>query len=346
MTTSPGLRHFPDVPLLEHPSHAEQGITPLASPLYVVTMLSNPLRWRSRYRNYWTFENHVNTAGAVLYTAEVAFGERAFEITSADNPRHLQLRTDDELWHKENALNHLISRLPADARYVAWVDADVQFTRPDWAQETVHQLQHYDFVQMFSQALDMDHSGEADLLQVHRGFAACYLETLANPLVEKTITHRLQYSGKDKVTGAYWHPGYAWAARIPSLEAVGMLMDWPVLGSADWHMAWGLIGKMSEHLVPELNPNYLNLCFEWEDRAETHIKRNLGCVPGSLIHHFHGRKTKRAYNERWRFLIDCGYDPLKDIYRDRQGLWQLRPEATRLRDGIRAYMRMRDEDER
>jgi len=110
---------------IDHPSEARPGIHVFPDRLHVVTMLENPLRWRSRYSNYWMFERECQAARAILYTAEVAFGERHFEVTQASNPRHLQLRTTSEIWHKENALNLLIQRLPAEAKYIAWIDADV-----------------------------------------------------------------------------------------------------------------------------------------------------------------------------------------------------------------------------
>jgi len=125
---------------IEHPSQAQPGVQAFPDRLHVVTMLVNPLRWHSRYWNYWMFEHECAAAGAILYTAEVAFGERQFEVTQAANPRRLQLRTAHEIWHKENALNLLIQRLPTDAKYVAWIDADVKFNRPDWAQETLQLL--------------------------------------------------------------------------------------------------------------------------------------------------------------------------------------------------------------
>jgi hypothetical protein len=140
---------------VDHPSQARPGLHVLPDRLHVVTMLENPLRWRSRYWNYWMFERECEAAGAILHTAEVAFGERHFEVTQPGNPRHLQLRTTSEIWHKENALNLLMQRLPAEAKYVAWIDADVKFNRPDWAQETLQLLQHYDVLQMFSHAQDV-----------------------------------------------------------------------------------------------------------------------------------------------------------------------------------------------
>ena len=66
---------------VDHPSQARPGIHALPDRLHVVTMLENPLRWHSRYWNYWMFERECEAAGAILYTAEVAFGERHFEVT-------------------------------------------------------------------------------------------------------------------------------------------------------------------------------------------------------------------------------------------------------------------------
>src|SRR5437867_5368381 len=63
--------------------------------------------------------------------------DRPFEITESTNPRHLQLRTYSEIWHKENALNLLINRLPPEARYICWADADLFWTNNRWCQDTI-----------------------------------------------------------------------------------------------------------------------------------------------------------------------------------------------------------------
>lgn len=327
---------------INDPSQARIGIHPYPDRLHVVTMLSNPLRWRARYANYQKFAKGVQDAGAILYTCEVAFGGRHFEITSPDNPNHLQLRTSHELWHKENALNLMIQRLPASANKVAWIDADIQFARPDWAQETLHLLDHYDFIQMFSQAHDLNYENETSA--VHSSFMAEYQKLLADPLSDSKIVPNQDYSSSGRGLSSYWHPGFAWAARKASLAKVGMLMDWPILGSADWHMAWGLIGQMHTHLVPALSDNYKNWCMEWQNRAEQHIKRNIGVMPGTILHSFHGDKKLRSYGDRWKFLIDAKFDPAVDILKDHQGLWQLSGNNQKLRDGIRAYSKMRNED--
>jgi hypothetical protein len=63
-----------------------------------------------------------------------------------------------------------------------------------------------------------------------------------------------------------------------------------------------------------------------------------------MNHMFHGAKRNRAYDQRWKLLAQAGYDPHLDLKRDWQGLYQLTDRSVILRDGIRQYARMRNED--
>ena len=328
-----------------HPSHHKVGIKPFPGQLHVVTMMENPLRWTSRYRNYWSFQSHVERAGAILYTAEIAFGERQFEITSHDNPKHLQLRSSHELWHKENALNLLINRLPADAKYIAWIDADVKFVRPDWVQETLHQLQHYDVVQMFSHAQDVGPNHEP--VKTTPGFIYKWLEDHPapdNPSFGQEIPVHGDSSGGSSNNILTSHPGFAWAARRDALDKLGGLIDWAILGSADWHMAAALVGQVERSIYVNYSETYKRWTRQWAERADKYIRRNVGFVSGLVNHAWHGKKKDRNYDKRYKFLANAGYDPEIDIKRDCQGLWQLTDRSTILRDGIRKYARARNED--
>jgi hypothetical protein len=302
--------------------------------LYVVTAISNPVRFKSRYALYRDFAKYIADSGAELITVEAAFGERPHAVTDAFNPHHLQVRTSHELWHKENLLNLGVARLSQidpNWKYVAWVDADVQFARPDWITETLHQLQHHAVVQMFSQAHDLGPTNE--VFDTYEGFAACYLRHGA-----KTESNRY----------LSWHPGYAWAWRREALDAVGGLIDNAILGSADQHMANALIGRGRASINPKMHPNYLAEVDRWESRAERFIRRNIGVVSGALFHFWHGKKKDRGYLDRWKILRDLQYDPITDLKRDCQGLWQIADDGSSraivLRDLVRKYFRARNED--
>jgi hypothetical protein len=306
-------------------------ISPVNAPLYVVTSITNPARYRTRYHLYRQFEKYIRDSGAILYTVEGCLGDREFEITQSNDPQHLQVSTTDELWHKENLLNLAIQRLPRDWKYVAWIDADIEFARPDWVHETIHKLQHYAVVQMFSQAVDLDPQYRA-IQPIRDGFVYWYYQNRLDPI----INNRYGTS----------HPGYAWAFRREAIDTLGGLIDWAIVGSGDWHMACALIGQVEKSLVPIKTtcPMYRKWCADWQDQAELHVKRNIGYTDGLLMHYWHGAKKNRFYFDRWKILASNKFDPSLDMKKDWQGMWQLTNRNIDLRDQLRGYLASRDED--
>jgi len=297
--------------------------------LWVVAVISNPQRYKSRYALYEKFKQSIENAGANLLTVELAFGNRPFEVTEENHPNHVQVRTDSELWHKEQLINIGISRLPSDWEYVAWIDADVEFCRPDWPSEIVHQLQHYDVVQCFQTAIDLGPDGE--VINTFDGFAYSWATGKPGP-----------YSKGG--SGPHWHPGFAWAATRKAINGLGGLMDFAVLGAADHHMAWAFLGKVIERSPKNVSEAYKKHLLIWQERAKNHIRENVGYVPGTIFHHFHGKKKDRKYIERWDILLRHNYDPELDLKRDWQGLWQFTHAGLRLRNDIRNYFKQRNED--
>lgn len=309
--------------------------------LHVCVMISNPVRFASRYKLLELFKSQVDAGHIKLWIVEVAYGNRPFVVTERDNPQHLQLRTAHEIWHKENALNLLMAQVISvcpEAEYLAWIDADVTFARADWAYETLQQLQHFDMVQMFSQAQDVGPKFEPIGNKMHTGFVYAYF----NDPEFNTTEKRYGYSSDG-------HPGYAWAARRSALDTIGGLFDVAICGGADRHMACAMIGTVDnstpdrKKTIDELSPNFRKLLYIYQDRA-LGLHKNVGYVDGLLVHHWHGRKADRKYGDRWRIYIDNEYDPLVDLVRDTQGLYQLSHRSPKLRDDLRSYMRARNED--
>jgi hypothetical protein len=298
--------------------------------LHVIAVVSNPRRYESRYKLYRTFEKYVQDSGATLYTVEAAFGARDHEVTSSDNPYHIQVRNSHEVWQKEAMMNIALSRIPKDAKYIAAIDADVRFEREDWAEETIHQLQHHSVVQMFSHAIDLGPSHEA--IQYHTGFGFCFRHGKRH---DQMLTE-----------GPHWHPGFAWAYRREFLDAVGGFIDTGLLGAGDNHMANALLDKVSFSFPGGISEGYKAPILQWQHRAVAAAQGNLGYVPGVLRHQFHGAKADRQYESRWKILVEEKFDPSVDAYKDIQGLWRLAGNKPRLRDRMMAYFSSRGEDNR
>lgn len=101
----------------------------------VVTVVFNPIRYRSRHELYHKFDEHMTRSGVTLLTVECIFddeerlglAQQKFEITRPSDPRHLQIRAPSLFWLKENLINIAVKRLPLYVEYVAWLDADIEF---------------------------------------------------------------------------------------------------------------------------------------------------------------------------------------------------------------------------
>lgn len=367
------------------------------SPLYVVSVVFNPMRFKRRWKLYRDFQRHIRESGAILVTVEAALGEREFAIEkhghaniethdglpkthgpaqvpasalmppNRDGQDYIKVRVNhqQELWLKENMLNLAAQHLPPQAKYVAFVDADVQFTRPDWVSETLHALQHYHVVQMFSTVTELSPAYEPH--QLHRGFAYSHVNassiadgqrggvfhgrsvdiseagTYLPDFGQLLDSHGRPVSIK-RVTSTEWHPGYAWAWRREALDYVGGLVEHGILGAGDRHMACALIGKVHESLPRGIHPKYLERLIHWQRRAREHINGNVGFVEGNLLHFWHGRKVNRKYFDRWRILVKHQFNPDFDIKKDWRGVIALTDKKPELRDDIRRYFRARHED--
>lgn len=293
------------------------------SKLDVVAVISNPGRFKRRYQLFQEFCERMRKEPRVrLTTVELQQRGRPFQTNAT-----IKLRTVSELWYKENLINIAVQHLPHDWEYVAWIDADVEFQNKRWVHETIERLQTNHIVQLFSHAVDLGYRNET--LQVHTGFAYQYVNG---------ETYR---GGK---YGLFWHPGYAWACRRSAYDAIGGLLEFAILGSADTHMALAFIGLVERSLNHQLHKNYKELCRIFQERCEKHIKRRIGYVHGTLLHHFHSDKKNRKYCERWKILTDNKFDPLRDIKKDSNNVWQLEDDRIELRDQIKRYFRQRNED--
>jgi hypothetical protein len=344
-------------------------------PLYAIVPVQNAWRYKSRYKHTERAIKHFVDSGAVVVLVEVAFNRREFVFadsgldgtpahcrvygTDADfRHRYVPLRSRSELWLKENMIHAAVSRaLPADWEQVCWLDSDVHFVRPNWVGECIQQLQHYDFLQMFSHARDLNPDYEV-LPETYPhadgfGFVAHYKGLLghrykSSPSVDHDASGVPNYHyplGLPKV-----FPGLAWACTRDGWDNVGGLLDFAVWGGGDWHMAHCLVGKSDGMMRNDLHPTYQAWVRNYFDLCNRHVrqKNGVGMMTGSIFHMWHGRKAERGYNLKHALLAQAGFDPLKHLKRDYQGLWQLENDGSgnyeTIRDTFREIARMRNED--
>jgi hypothetical protein len=301
---------------------------PIEDKLHVIAVVSNPCLFARRYILMREFIKRfeMEETAVELYIVELAYGDQKFIITDNRNKRHLQLRTDVPLWHKENMVNLGVKRLlPKNWKAMAWIDADIEFENHSWATDTLKILNGTkDIVQLFSQCLDLDRS--ETIMKVHTSSGYHFAK-------------RLPYGSGIN----HWHPGYAWAITRKAFEKMGGLYEDAILGSGDNIMMHCLLNNGSNVLNEDNSDDYKEGVLAFERRV-----RNLrfGYVPGVIRHFYHGSKKNRFYQERWKILVDHQYQPSVHIRRDKNGIIVPTPAfSEELKRDIFNYFASRNEDE-
>jgi hypothetical protein len=155
---------------------------------------------------------------------------------------------------------------------------------------------------------------------------------------------RMPWWKRDGGPHEYPHTGYAWAARRSAIDSLGGLFDIAAMGAGDYHMALALVGYADRSMPGKVHPSYRKHLLEWEQRAIQHVNFNLGYVPGTIEHSFHGAKGNRRYIDRWQIILEHDYDPDIDIQRNSYGVIELRCTKPGLRHDLDVYLRERNED--
>ena len=245
-----------------------------------------------------------------------------------DQCHHVRVRSNSELWHKENLINLGVSYLPDNWNYMAWVDADIIFSNSSWAEDTIAALQHYHIVQMFQNATDLGPKGE--FLKNFDGFV--YKYSTDNQLKS------LKYA---KLDG---HPGYCYATTKYGWNSIGGLFDVGILGSGDRIMLYCWLGIYESSIPKGSHHNYITYVKSYQDRCQKAINYSIGYVKGTILHEFHGKKKDRQYDKRWQILVKNNYDPIADIKKNNYGVWEFVGNKHLLIAEIKKYFSERNED--
>ena len=338
--------------------------------LWIVTTYYNPAGYRTKRANYERFAAPLRAAGIPLVTAECAFGAEPFEL--AAGPHVIQVRGRDVMWIKERLINLAIAQLPATATKVAWLDADILFTNPEWARQTSALLDHWPLAQ--------PHDRVGRLARGQLTFAGAARRSFACQLQRRPESARLGGA-------AHGQPGIAWAARRDLVEKHG-LYDAAIIDGGDELFAHAAGGGLNSRCVrwiayarlrrrPRLLDKGLNRLLRipwprrladwylartqappvaapdepffahylrWAQPFAAEVQGQIGWVPGVALHLWHGDPVNRRYSSRDAILRRCHFDPAADLRLNEAGLWEWASAKPDLHREVKAYFTARRED--
>jgi hypothetical protein len=305
--------------------------------VWAIASFYNPVGYRRRLENYRVFRARLTVP---LVTVELALG-RDFALGAGDADILVQLRGGDVMWQKERLLNVALAAVPAGCRKIAWVDADVIFARPDWAEDASRQLDRFAMAQLFSRARDLmpgrtaSAPGAGEAIDARHSLAAAIARG-GDPVAS--------LSDLQAGIGRRYARGFAWAARRELLERHGFF-DECVVGGGDSAIVGAAYGCFDyvvqrQHLNRPRAGRYL----AWAEPFGAAVAGEVGVVGGDIFHLWHGSKAGRRTADRYQGLTRVGFDPASDLALADNGAWMWNSDNRALYDYVRGYFAARDED--
>lgn len=299
--------------------------------LWAITSYFNPVGYRTKKRNYDLFRNHL---GVPLITVELGHNER-FELGPDDADKLIQVPGGNVLWQKERLLNIALVHLPAECTAVAWLDADVVFENPDWPALSLAALERNCCVQLFEKIFLLKRHqtlAERDGLQTQfRSFACAHAN---GGLSSASLAAR-----ESKLKS-----GHAWAARRSILEQCGFY-DAMVIGGGSRAILYAMLGEIETFCARSLlTPAHATHFRNWARRFFQLAQAQVGYLPGTIGHLWHGETEYRNYVDRQNILRESDFDPVLDIAHDPDGVWRWASDKPALHRQVAEYFESRKED--
>jgi hypothetical protein len=308
-------------------------MTPNPPPdLHVITAYFNSAGFATKLANYHAFANRLTQSGINLLTIECAFANAPFELNPS--PTILQIRARDVMWQKERLLNLALPHLPPACTKVAWIDCDVLFESPDWANQTSKLLDTFPIVQPFTKVIRLPrgHRAYAGQGDAWPSFASIYRQ---HP--------NLMLAGDFARHG---HTGFAWAARRDLLKSHG-LYDACISGSGDHMMAHAFCGDWSSPCMDRIlgqNSAHHAHFTAWCRSLYKDVRARVTAAPGTLLHLWHGETDNRRYVLRNQQLASFNFDPELDLRIGQEGPWEWNSDKPALHQWAINYYPARKED--
>lgn len=305
--------------------------------LWIITTYFNSAGYKIKKVHYDTFAQSIAISNLHLMTIECAFGDNPFELPPS--PNIIQIRAKDIMWQKERLLNLAITYLPKECKKVVWIDFDIFFENANWAVETSSLLDQYPIVQPFSRGIWLPPNTTAYLGKgkMAQSFGAVYSR---DPKMA-------EQDASEGVLLIHGHTGFVWAARREVLESHG-IYDACIIGGGDHVIAHAASGTMTAKCIERsigLNTPHYKHFAHWAELFYKDIQGQIGYVPGSVLHLWHGHWRDRKYFSRNIELREFDFDPEKDICLSSSGCWEWASNKPEMHNWAAEHFASRREDD-
>lgn len=299
-------------------------IEPNVKDTAVLLAFYNPARFKRLLKNILYLIEIFKRNKIPYFVAECVFDGKAPQIPEAT----ITLRSNSYMFYKEQLINLLEKKVPKQYTKLVMLDADILFDAPDW-------------VDQISYALD-----KVDI--VHPYATACWLSPDNKRIQSKSqsyghaIVHKLPMNGK---TVHNYHPGFVWAFRRSTFQALGGFYPKCIIGSGDMVFVMNFFdgGIPESYITDVLRSRFMIDDWPAYNKRFKEIAPKVGYLNMKALHLFHGLTISRQYDTRHKMVRDKLVKPWKEMITvNADGLTEFKDPS--LHHYLLPYFKGRNED--
>jgi len=306
--------------------------TPLASKkdMAVLLVYFNACSYKKLAQNLCLVYQTLTRAGIPVFLVEHCFKDQV-PLFPENGTTIFNTRSESYMFYKENLLNWLMPKVPAQYTKFFMMDCDLLFEKPTWYDDVSVLLDTYDVVQPFQYAVWLDSDLNGITLK-REGVA--YINSLGE--MPDLARH---------------HPGFAWAFRREFIEPKG-IYDLNIMGSGDTIIGAAVLQKAilsnlwKENSLEWMLENYTDYYKLFEKTRVTYYSQ-------SVYHLWHGSRKNREYhtnnNNRYtvfqKICLEHTIVAKDELFSLNTGLYEFNPSIRdKMNETFLTYFQSRHED--
>ena len=292
----------------------------------ILTTFYNPTKSKNKIKNFFSFYDSLKKQklNDLLYVCEISH-DGQFEIKGIDN--YYQITNSDFLWHKESAINYLLTKIKNDFDGVILADCDIKIDNNNWYDKTNFFLNDYVCLQPFE---------KINYLNWDNSFVEYTDNSIFNFLSSSYFVDR-------------GNPGALIAYRRDYLDSVGGLFSKCLIGGGD-----------TINIIPFCYDKFFQLkfldrvckdiryeIFDYFDKCLLAIKKlnkkNYTFLENiNIFHMFHGLIKQRSYEDRYKIINDLNFNDY--FLTNFEGFFNIIKNSKNLNNQILNFYKSRDDD--
>lgn len=250
--------------------------SPIDNNIAVCIVYFNAGNYIRPFMNYLYTTNILHKSDIPTYTLELTYPGQIAALP--DNDTILHVKSNSYMFHKENLLNILVSKLPDIFTKIVCLDCDVVFDDLNWINEVSTALDRLDVV-----------------VPYHDG---CLLSSTYDSITSNAITIT---DTRYKTETEFFCAGYGIAMHRSFFNELGFY-EYAILGGGDKMLLSPFMRR--QLMINEFGSNkrseYLS--------AISDMNLKYGFIPGTVYHMPHGELSSRQYLERHGLLSNLLID--------------------------------------